>query len=87
MPPFWIWRSSSKQKPSHTVKTPYKHIFEFLIAEKHLSAVVAALGTSVHDLFALARVNKATWDALAGDHSLWRAVYVDTDPLVTPDIR
>jgi hypothetical protein len=41
----------------------------------------------VHDLFALARVTTATWEALAGDHKLWRGVYLDTDPLVTPDIR
>lgn len=83
-----FWLSSSQHKPSKpTVKTQYKDIFEVLIGEKHLAAVVTALEGSVHDLFALARVNIATWAALAGDHRLWRGVYLDTDPLVTPDIR
>jgi hypothetical protein len=81
------WRSAKQPKPAHTVKTPYRDIFEFLVAEKHLPAVVTALGSCVHDLFALARVNKATWEALAGDHKLWRGVYLQTDPLITPDIR
>ena len=83
-----MWFFPRKPTPiQHTVTTQYKDIFEFLVGEKHLAAVVTALGDSVHDLFALARVNKATWAALAGDHALWRGVYVDNDPLVTPDIR
>lgn len=83
-----FWRSSSQHKSSKpTVNTQYKDIFEFLIGEKHLAAVVTALDGCVHDLFALARVNTATWEALAGDHKLWRGLYLDTDPLVTPDIR
>jgi hypothetical protein len=81
------WRSSGHHQPTHTVKTHYSNIFDFLTGEKHLAAVVTALGASVHDLFALARVNQATWAALAGDHKLWRALYVQKDPLVTPDIR
>lgn len=83
-----FWRSSSQYKPNKpTVKTQYKDIFDFLIGEKHLAAVVTALDSDVHDLFALARANNATWEALAGDHRLWRGVYLDNDPLVTPDIR
>jgi hypothetical protein len=83
-----FWRSSPKQKGScTTVKTQYRNLFDFLIGENHLPAVVAALNHSVHDIFALARVNTATWAALAPDHKLWRGVYVENDPLVTPDIR
>uniref|UniRef100_A0A383V5G0 Uncharacterized protein n=1 Tax=Tetradesmus obliquus TaxID=3088 RepID=A0A383V5G0_TETOB len=32
-------------------------------------------------------VNKALWGELACDHKLWRGVYLDNDPLVTPEIR
>jgi hypothetical protein len=82
-----FWRASSQSKAKHTVKTHYRDILDFLIGERHLAAVVDALQGSVHDLFSLARVNTATWAALAGDHALWRGVYVDSDPLVTNDIR
>lgn len=81
-------RSSPKQKGGcPTFKTHYRNIFDFLIGENHLPAVVAALNYSVQDIFALARVSTATWAALAPDHKLWRGVYVENDPLVTPDIR
>lgn len=86
----WPFSRHKHTTSHHTVKTQYKNIFEFLAAEREgalLAAVVAELGTSVHDLFALARVNQTTWAALSGDHTLWRTVYVNTDPLVTPDIR
>lgn len=83
-----FWRGSSQPKHAKpTVKTHYRDIIDFIIGEKHLGAVVDALQGCVHDLFSLVRVSPATWAALAGDHMLWRGVYVDNDPLVTNDIR
>lgn len=82
-------KASKHNKPNTapTVATHYRDIFSFLIGEQLLPALVSALESNVKDLFALARLNKATWAALAGDHKLWRAVYVESDPLVTPPIR
>lgn len=87
------WQQQQQQQQEReeasrpSIPTSHKHIFDCLIAEQHLHRVVAALGSSIFDLFALARVNRALWDALAGEHKLWREVYLDNDPLVTPDIR
>jgi hypothetical protein len=65
----------------------YKDVFDFLIKQQRLPILVKALGSSIHDLLSLTAVNKALWSELAGDHKLWRAVYLDNDPLVTPEIR
>jgi hypothetical protein len=65
----------------------FKDVFDFLIKQQRLPALVKALGSSIHDLLALTLVNKALWAELAGDHKLWRGVYLDNDPLVTPEIR
>jgi hypothetical protein len=82
-----------KDKPSRSKNSQdgqtqkYKDVFDFLIKQQRLPALVKALGSSIHDLMSLTFVNKALWNELAGDHKLWRAVYLDNDPLVTQEIR
>lgn len=74
-------------KTAHTVKTHYKNVFDCLVNEGRLGSIVDALGSSIIDLYALARVNKQLWSALADDDKLWRALYIENDPLVSSDIR
>lgn len=81
-----FWRKQ-QTPPTHTVQTHYQNIFDCLVNEKLLSSVLQCLGSSIKDVYALARVNKQLWHALADDHKLWRSLYVDSDPLVSSDIR
>lgn len=81
-----FWRQQ-QSKTTHTVKTHYKDVFDCIICEGRLDGIVRDLGSSIIDIYALARVNKQLWTALADDHELWRALYLDNDPIVVPDIR
>jgi hypothetical protein len=81
-------KPNSKSKTSqHGQTEKFKDVFDFLIKQQRLPALVKALGSSIHDLLSLTLINKALWGELAGDHKLWRAVYLDNDPLVTPEAR
>jgi hypothetical protein len=84
------------QKPDNQVSLPeqpeepegpYEHVLDFLIRRKLLGKVLKDLKPHIPTLFSLARVCKATWQRLAADADLWRDVYLDNDPLITPQLR
>lgn len=82
-----LFGRQQQHTPTHTTTTHYKNVFDCLINEGRLESIVHALGSSIIDLYALARVNKQLWGALADDQKLWRGLYVQNDPLVSSDIR
>jgi hypothetical protein len=60
---------------------PPTQLFEPLIQQKALKHILKRLKPSIRDLFNLARSSKALWVAVGQDHTLWRDLYLATDPL------
>lgn len=65
----------------------HRDVFTYLLEEKLLDRVVRHLDGCIFDIFNLTRTNRLLWQALSSDNDLWKPLYLDNDPLVTPQLR
>jgi hypothetical protein len=72
---------------SSSSPTEQTWILNLILDKKLLPVLTTHLDSPIISFFNLARTCKAFWTAVGQHHHLWQELYLDSDPLVTQEIK